>query len=97
MTQAVYHSKSLFLVQTTHSAHIGTPFVLQGVTWFLYTVEKIHNRSEKIKNGTLKWFHVWTASFSDPCPWPRERLKAVVTLGHNNKSHVHRHQRQAEG
>lgn len=46
MTHAVCHSKSLFLVQTTHSA-IGSPFVLQGVTLFLYTVEKIHNRSEK--------------------------------------------------
>lgn len=49
MTHAVYHSKSLFLVQTTHSAHIGSPFVLQGVTLFPYTVEKTHNRSEKSK------------------------------------------------
>lgn len=39
MTHAVYYSKSLFVVQTTHSAHIGTPFVLQGVHLFLYTVE----------------------------------------------------------
>ncbi|KAI3364882.1 hypothetical protein L3Q82_001066 [Scortum barcoo] len=36
-------------MQTTHSAHIGTPFVLQGVTLFLYTVEKIHNRRYKAK------------------------------------------------
>lgn len=48
---AASQSKYLFLVQTTHSAHIGTPFVLQGVILFLNTVEKIHNRSEKSKNN----------------------------------------------
>lgn len=39
-SQAVSHSKFLFLVQTTHSAHYGTSFALKGAT-----VQKIHKRS----------------------------------------------------
>ena len=63
MSDAVYHSKSLFLVQTTHSAHIGTPFVLQGVSLFLYTVEK---STKEVGNEKchIKMVYVWAASFS---------------------------------
>ena len=78
MTDAVYDSKSLFLVQTTHSAHIGTPFVLQGVSLFLYTVEKSTKEVGNKKYATSKWFHVWTASLSRSLPPACEDLQETL-------------------
>lgn len=89
MTHAVSHSKVLFLVQTTHSAHNGTPSVLQGVT-----VQKIHNRSEKSKSHVKMASCCWTTAFS---VMSTLTLKAVATLGHNGTSHVHSDRSQAEG
>lgn len=96
MTPAVSHGKTLFVVQTTHSAHFGTPFFLQGVTFLLNTVESNPQLKCKIKkNVTIKWLRVRAAAFSvvstltgDPCPSSGKTLKAVATLGHSYTSHV---------
>lgn len=74
MTPAVSHSKTLFVVQTTHSARFGTPFFLQGVTFLLNTVESNPQLKCKIKkcHNKMALFgqqpSVSSQHSGDPCP-----------------------------
>lgn len=96
MTPAVSHSKTLFVVQTTHSAHFGTPFFLQGFTFLLNTVEsnpqlkckikKCHNKMASCSGSSLQC--CLNTHRCDPCPSSGKTLKAVATLGHSYTSHV---------
>lgn len=59
LTQAVSHGKTLFVVQTTHSARLVLFFFFsQCVTFVLNTVESNPQWKCKMKNVTIKWLCV---------------------------------------
>lgn len=92
----VSHGKTLFVVQTTHSAHLVLIFITMchfctKHCWVKSTVEvqneKCHNKMALCSGEQLSAGHLNTYKWSQYLKTGMT-LKAVATLGHSNTSHV---------